>query len=83
MNLTEREKLILKQCIDVYDYMARNKDGSLFLYSSKPRKDKKILYRWFVYDGLVFRAWYGELFQMVQWSDSEPTKISKLLKEGS
>ena len=79
--LSYRERLILERIVGIYSYMARNRDGSLFLYSDKPSKDKDILCRWFVTKGLVFKTWYSELFQMVQWSDLEPTKISALLGE--
>lgn len=63
-------------------YLARDKDGDLYLYQKRPVK----------YDGL--EAWVSEdyfenlakldpsLFPDVKWEDEEPTEVELVRKEG-
>ena len=53
-------------------WVARDKDGSLFLYvNQKPSKEETI---WDDDYGRYIEI-DGSLFQEVQWSDAEPTKV--------
>lgn len=70
---TEEQKNFIRACDDI-KYIARDKSGSLFAYSKKPRK------------GLV--AWSGELmiyvvinFPQITWEDKEPTSREEILGE--
>ena len=57
-------------------WVARDKDGKIYLYRYKPIKDKFV--------------WYSDRFQLSigerivprnQWSDDEPTKVSITIKK--
>jgi hypothetical protein len=64
-----------------YKFVARNEDGKLFAYSSKPYKDKNFKC-WCVYDCINNRLIlnYNVDFPMIKWEDSEPWKIEDLKK---
>lgn len=76
--ISKKDRAFLDYIRDVYNFVVRDKEGKLFIYSSKPYKN---------YDG----AWIGwgkkyglrcfdvEL-PMVKWSDSEPWSIEDLNK---
>lgn len=86
---TERDKEIAKAIDGKYKYMARDEDGSLWLYERKPIKNgagywaidwedhlgakEKVDCRPNVYFPI------GEVFFLdVQWKDSEPTRINEI-----
>lgn len=75
--LSEDEKIILRNINGWYRYIARDKDGLLYLYKIKPKKGFAVWHSagwtWIVVD--------DHLFQMVQWNDKKPTLIVDLLKE--
>ena len=57
-------------------WLARDKDGDLAMYESKPFKDKRIEY-WTLGGQWAFlpEDWFPE----VQWSDEEPTKVKLII----
>ena len=55
-------------------YLARDKDGSIFLYLNKPSKEEEI---WADYESSL--AILDRLFKFVKWQDSEPTSIKDVL----
>ena len=73
--------MILKNVDDVYNWIVRDSDEDLYLYSSasEPLKEK---YGW---DGRVFVTKmffpFDQLFQFIKWEDEEPTRIKELLDE--
>ena len=81
--LSEVEMVILENADKTYKYIARDKNGSLFLYSKEMSKfavewcfdvDKGI-------DGNHSNfSLFNHLFKMVKWEDEEPTLISDLLE---
>lgn len=65
-----------------FGYIARDKDGNLFSFWYKPKKDNDI---WdcdvkknqiYSHDLTLF----NELFEFIKWEDAEPTSIEELLK---
>ena len=81
--LSEVERVILKQVDKEYKYIARDKNGCLFLYSKEISKftdewcfdgDKGTVG---IHNGFNL---FKHLFKMVKWEDEEPTLISDLLE---
>ena len=73
--LTEDEKVILKNIPYDYKWIARDLDGCLYIYSSKPEKG---ITTW-ANSGLPMIPFY-HLFQFIKWEDEEPYFIEDLLK---
>ena len=73
---TEDEKIILKNIPKKYKYIARDKNGLIFLHSKKPSKYD---YSWIGYNDIAFP--YYHLFQFIKWEDDEPYLIEELLGE--
>lgn len=71
MKLTEIEKIILANTDEKYKYIARDKDGDLMLYQSKP--DKRFD-DWFCCDWERIEI-FNHLFQDIKWEDKEPYKF--------
>lgn len=78
LNRLEYEILKFKK----FGYIARDKDGNLFSFWYKPKKDNDI---WdcdvkknqnYSHDLTLF----NELFKFIKWEDAEPTSIKELLK---
>lgn len=77
---TEDEKIIARKINKKFKWMARDKNGSLFVYVSNPTKEEK------------FGAWVSNnhyyisinavfdqgLFKSIKWKDAEPTRISDI-----
>ena len=74
---TEDEKAILKVLLkEKYKWIARDKNGCLYIYENKPEKRISI---WGA-SGLAMRP-FDHLFQFIQWEDDEPYSIEELLEE--
>lgn len=73
--ITPDEKAILRN-IKGYEYIARDLDGRLYLFSEKPTKNNEK----YVGCGCKSFLLFMNLYHMVQWSDDEPWKIEDLLK---
>ena len=74
--LTEDEKVILRNLPKKYKWIARDKNGWIFLYAKKPSKCE---YSW---GGCKYMLLPLEhLFQFIQWEDNEPYLIEELLGE--
>ena len=74
--LTEDEKVILRNVPKHYEWIARDIDGCLYVYASKPKKG---ITMWEDSGGLPMIPFY-HLFQFIQWEDEEPYSIEELLK---
>lgn len=80
MKLTTNEKIILKNLDSRLKWIARDKDGNLWVYVTKPVlvKDKESSY----YAGLDARNFpFSKLFTFIEVDDEKPYKISELLEE--
>ena len=73
--LIEDEKVILRNLPKDYKWIARDKNGCLYVYASKPKKG---IIMW-ESDGLPMIP-FDHLFQFIQWKDDEPYSIEDLLK---
>lgn len=82
--LTKQEEEVIKS-IDssIWKYIARDKDGNLFLYRYEPKKDD---YIWYIdhaddtNDTSEFRA-FNHMFKFIFWDDSKPYNIKSLQKQ--
>ena len=87
--LTDFEKQILGHLIPIFEYIARDKDDSLYVYNQKPEKIRKAWEKssevWEIDEYEVGGSKmdnitvFDLLFPMIKWSDEEPTLISDLL----
>lgn len=79
IKLSDEEKVILKNTDKRFKWIARDKDGNLFIYDNKPIKREsswisEIIFNW-------FGMWiFNHLFQFIKWEDEEPYLIEDLLK---
>ena len=74
--LTEDEKVILRNLPKEYKWIARDGNGCLYVYASKPKKG---ITMWGS-NGLSMIP-FDHLFQFIKWEDEEPYLIEELLKE--
>ena len=72
--ITPDEKAILRN-IKGYEYIARDLDGRLYLFSEKPSKNNEKYVGYGCKSFLLFM----NLYHMVQWTDDQPWKIEDLL----
>lgn len=73
-----RKDVRLLECIkDGYEYIARDLNGSLCLYTTKPERNREV---WFSNPGFVNLKRISVDFPMVKWDDKEPWKIDDLEK---
>ena len=59
-------------------WVARDKDGMLFLYLAKPRKYQR---KWLPNIGADYFEINRELFPEVKWEDEEPTELTFTVKD--
>ena len=59
------------------EYITRDKDGNLYAHPSKP---DKISGAWDCCDGVGDLTVFNKLFDFIEWEDTEPRSIEKLLK---
>ena len=78
IRLNEDEKVILRIMNKDFKYMARDKNGDLWVYGVKPVKKEKDGQWWDPDNGLLP---FSGLFQFIKWEDEEPYLIEDLLKE--
>lgn len=78
IKLTDDEKVILRNILQEYEWIARDIDGSLYAYFSKPRKLTKTWVCSEVNNGMKT---FNHLFQFIKWEDEEPWSIEELLKD--
>lgn len=77
---TEDEKIIARNIDKNFEWMARDRDGCLYIFDEKP---KKLLNVWnVIFDGLPCRfvklVTFSHMFSSVKWEDDEPTRISDI-----
>lgn len=75
LKLNEDEKVILRNLPKEYKWIARDIDGCLYVYASKPKKG---ITMW-ESDGLPMIP-FDHLFQFIKWEDEEPYSIEELLE---
>ena len=80
--ISKRDRAFLEYIREEYKFVARDENGNLFVYSSKPCKDKRFMC-WCSCGcsnspGLYLN--YNVDFPMVKWSDDKPWLIEGLKK---
>ena len=75
--LSEAEYHILKNSSTRWKWIARDRDGDLFLYENEPNKSNVY---WIAERGDIDLTVYNHLFPCVKWKDDEPWEIAKLLE---
>lgn len=74
--ISDVENVILSNLNDSFKYIARNHNGTLNIYKTKPTKQKVC---WVSIDYTDFSE-YAHLFEYIKWEDEEPTLITDLIK---
>lgn len=79
IKVSKLEHDILKYLSDNtrHTYIARNKDGNLFLYDTEPVKNK--VNDWWSGRNIHGMLAFNKLFQFVKWEDEKPTSIKDVL----
>ena len=77
--ISKRDRAFLEYLIEKYKFVARDKNGKLFVCDAQPRKGEKY---WYLSHGrcLSLNRYFTVDFPMVKWSDSEPWLIEELKK---
>lgn len=77
--LSNEEYIVLKNVNNIYSYIVRSADESLYLYDAKPKKSNN---HWSSKnDWGAYFPMYVHLFKFIKWEGNEPYFIPKLLKE--
>lgn len=79
IKLTEDEKAILRNIDKKYKYIARDKDGSLRVYTNKVEKSVNTSWWDLVRSDYKNLDIFRHLFQFIKWEDDEPCSIKELL----
>lgn len=75
--ISDDEKAILRNLDGELKWVARDKDGKVFIYTNKPIK----IYNSWNDKSIVYKMVFPKLFQWVKWEDEEPYYIPDLLDE--
>ena len=80
--LLEAERIILENIDKHYNWIARDKNGTLYAYERKPKKEMQYDNWDDKSDGDIYKFYlFNHLFQFITWNDSEPYNIEELLKQ--
>ena len=71
---SDDEKLIARNIDTEYKWIARDRDGNLYVYEGKPKKEESSWYS----DGCSLFFQFNHLFSAIKWEDEEPTLISDI-----
>lgn len=75
--ISRSDRTFLDYIPDDYKYMARDEDGSLFVYKERPQKRSEV----WIYDSELFGIYKAKVrFPMVKWENKEPWLIEDLKK---
>lgn len=81
IKLTDDEKAILRNIDKNYEWIARDNDSMLFVFTGKPIK-KDYYWKCEDEDDECCVYLFDHLFKSIKWEDEEPYLIEDLLKEG-
>ena len=75
--VNESDRTFLDYIPDDYKYMARDEDGSLFVYKERPQKRSEV----WIYDSELFGIYKAKVrCPMVKWENKEPWLIEDIKK---
>lgn len=81
--LTDDEKVILRNINPMYKYIGRDREGitsgGLYIYINKPSKNS--LNIWSTDNGWAQLRAYNHMFDFIKWEDEQPYSIKYLLGE--
>lgn len=77
--ISKRDRAFLDYFKEEYNYIARNKNGKLFLYRLAPYKEEECL-SWIGHNCSCLRLEYNVDFPMIKWEDEKPWSIKDLKK---
>lgn len=77
IKLSDDERVILSNIEDDYIWIARDRDGSLYVYGNKPQKGNA----YWSGDKYKRANIFEHLFQWVKWEDAEPVNFRELLEK--
>ena len=78
--ISNRDRVFLEYLGKEYKYIARDKNGELFIYEEKPRKlDDKLCWNC-SNDLFCLNPRFSVQFPMIKWEDSKPWSIEDLKK---
>lgn len=80
IKLSDAERVILENIDKVYNWIARDKNGRLFIYTEKP---SKAIECWTNNSKIMVGANFNlfiHLFQFIKWEDEQAYSIEELLK---
>lgn len=85
IKLTEAERVILKNMSEDFRYIARDKNGYLYVYRNTEPDWSDIQQAWRPRHGneCIEFFEYNHLFQFVKWTDEKPYKIKELLSSNN
>ena len=63
--------------VEIEAWVARDKDGSLYMYTDKPKKKSEFWHA----PKVGYVKLNDSLFPEVQWSDEEPTKVKLVIEK--
>ena len=63
--------------VEIEAWVARDDDGSLYMYTAKPKKRS---YNWYA-PKVGYVKLDDSLFPEVKWSDEEPTKVKLIIEK--
>ncbi len=75
--ITEQEKEFLKMISTEFKYIARDEDGSLYLYRKKPKKGADM---WFGMQPCVISGVNKNVLKEIRWEDDDPFCIDDHVK---
>ena len=83
--MNEKELNIISYLDKKYKYIARDKNGELLLFTTKPKKkmSEGIWEILITTDGIITAFdMFSQLFQNIRWEDAEPFKINRDTNNG-
>ena len=75
--LSEAEYYVLKNSSKRWKWIARDRDGDLYLYNNKPSKRNVC---WNNDNGYIDLTVFNHLFSHIEWEDDNPWSITNLLE---
>lgn len=76
---TDDEKTILANISLDYNYIARDEDGRLFLYTQEPFRDKHTWKTISIWNGYCDFKHFNHMFKSIKWEDEKACKFRKFL----
>lgn len=77
VEFTDDEKAILRNLPEEYNWIARDSNGSVFVYLNKPHKNKS---SWYNDGDYICLEMYEHLFKQINFEDEEPVNFREVLE---